>query len=83
LLKNPKTPFNKKTDKTTSPAEKKKKPVKRKNGDEVSKMAKEQKKPKPKTTEQLLKETEQLKLDIEAKLARDAVTVFSATSVLM
>jgi squamous cell carcinoma antigen recognized by T-cells 3 len=85
LFNKPKTPFNKKTDKTTSPAEKKdKKPVKRKpeNGDDavVSKTAKERKKPKTETTEQLLKETEQLKLDLEAKakdkLARDAVTVF-------
>jgi hypothetical protein len=81
--KKPKTPFNKKTGKTTSPAEKKdKKPVKRKpeNGDDaVSKTAKERK---TETTEQLLKENEQLKLDVEAKakdkLVRDAVTFFSA-----
>jgi hypothetical protein len=48
------------------------------NGDDaVSKTMKERKKPKTETTEQLLKETKQLKLDVEAKakdkLARDAV----------
>jgi hypothetical protein len=52
LFNKPKTPFNKKTDKTTSPAEKKdKKPVKRKpkNGDDaISKTAKERKNRKPK-----------------------------------
>jgi hypothetical protein len=65
--KKPKTPFNKKTDKTTSPAKtKNKKPVKRK----------------PENGEDAVKEIGQLKLDVEAKakdkLVRDTVTVFSA-----
>jgi hypothetical protein len=65
--KKPKTPFNKKTDKTTSPAKKKnKKPVKRN----------------PEIGDDAVKEIGQLKLDVEAKakdkLVRDTVTVFSA-----